>query len=104
MAVHHVPTGYHALTPYLAVRDAARAIEWYTTVLGAEEALRFPMPDGKIAHAELRIEGSWLMLADEMEGHIGPQTLGGSAVTLSLYVKDVDTVYHRALANGARAE
>jgi PhnB protein len=96
-----VPAGNPVLTPYIMVRDAARAIDWYTQNLGAEEAMRMPMPDGKIAHAEIRFGASVVMLADEGPGYNAPPTIGGTPVMLMLYVKDVDQVYHRALRNGA---
>ena len=100
---NYLPSGYHAVTPYLMIQGAAEAIEWYKKVFGAEETVRMPMPDGKIAHAEMRIQDSTVMLADEQAQWKSPKTLGGSPVGLHLYVKDVDTVFNLALQNGATA-
>jgi PhnB protein len=96
----------HALTPYLAIRDAARAIEFYREAFGAVEVMRLAEPSGRIGHAEIEIDGSRLMLSDEFPemGVRGPQALGGSPVTLHLYVPDVDRVFGRAVAAGAKAE
>ena len=99
--VQPVPAGYHSVTPYLMVRDAQRAIAFYAQAFGARELMRFPMPDGKIGHAELMIGDSHVMLADESDGFAGPQTLGGAGVSLMLYVDDVDATFARALAAGA---
>jgi PhnB protein len=103
MSAQPIPAGYHAVTPYLAVNGAARAIEFYKTAFGATEVMRLPGPDGKIAHAEIKIGDSIIMLADEnLEwGNRSPQTLGGSPVMIALYIVDVDTVAHRAVAAGA---
>jgi PhnB protein len=91
------------LSPYLAVDNAAAAIKFYQAVLGAVERLRLDGPDGRIGHAELEFGDSVLMLADEFSeaGNQSPKTLGGTAVTLSLYVPDVDSVHAKALAAGA---
>jgi PhnB protein len=99
--VQPVPAGYHSVTPYLMVRDAQRAIAFYAQAFGARELMRFPMPDGKIGHAELMIGDSHVMLADESDGFVGPQTPGGAGVSLMLYVDDVDATFARALAAGA---
>ena len=98
-----VPDGYHPVTPYLVVDGAAKALEFYGRVFGATERMRMPGPGGKIGHAEIRIGNALLMLADEHpeSGHRSPQTLGGSPVTLHLYVQDVDAVTKRAVAAGA---
>lgn len=103
MAVKPIPDGYHTATPYLIIRGAADAIEFYQKAFGATELLRFPAPDGKIWHAEVKIGDSPIMLADEFPemGHKSPQTLGGSPVSLMIYVDDVDTVFNRAVAAGA---
>lgn len=98
---NYQPSQYHSITPYLMFHDAARAIDWYKKVFGAEEIMRMPMPDGKIGHAELRIQDSMIMLADEQQHWKSPKTLGGTAVAMHLYVKDVDAVFKNALANGA---
>lgn len=96
-----VPPGYHSITPYLMVRDANRAIAFYGEAFAAREVMRFPMPDGKIGHAEIRIGDSLVMLADESREFPGPQMLGGAGVSLMLYVDDVDATFARALAAGA---
>jgi PhnB protein len=91
------------LTPYLSVRDAAAAIDFYRRAFDATETFRFDDADGRIGHAELQIGGATLHLADEYPeaGHVGPITLGGSPVLLSLVVPDVDAVVARAVAEGA---
>jgi PhnB protein len=103
--VHAIPAGYPRLSPYLCVEGAARAIDFYTRVLGATERMRMPAPGGKIGHAELQIGDSVLMLADEHpEMHfLSPQSVGGTPVLLSVYVENVDEVFARALAAGARS-
>jgi PhnB protein len=103
MAVKAIPEGYHSATPYLIIKDAADAIEFYKRAFGAIELFRFPAPEGKIGHAEIKIGDSPIMLADEYPdmGYKGPKALGGSPVSLMLYVEDVDTVFNRALAAGA---
>jgi len=101
--VQPIPAGYHSVTPYLLVRDAAKALDWYAQALGARELMRFPLPSGGIAHAEVMIGDSHVMLADEVpdEGFVGPQTLGAAGVSLMLYVDDVDATFARAVAAGA---
>jgi PhnB protein len=102
--VDPIPAGYPRLNPYLAVAGAAEAIVFYTKVLGATERMRMGGPDGKIGHAELQLGDSVLMLADEypeMEV-LGPKSVGGTPVTLSLYVEDVDATFAAAIAEGAR--
>lgn len=100
-----IPEKHPRLTPYLSVRDAGAAILFYTTVFGAREQARMSAPDGSIAHAELEIGGSLLMLAEAVEeiGFRDPKALGGTPVILHLYVEDVDRVYNRALHEGATA-
>jgi PhnB protein len=100
--VQFKPDGYHSITPYLIIRDAGRAIDWYKTVFGAEEIMRMAGPDGKIGHAELKIGDTIMMLGDEGGPYKSPQALGDSPIGLMLYVKDVDVVFHRAMQNGAR--
>lgn len=102
MSVKSIPEGYHSVTPYLIVRGGAAAIEYYTKAFGAKELFRFPAPDGKIGHAEIKIGDSPIMLADEYPdmGYNGPQTVGGSPVSLMIYVDDVDTVFNRAIESG----
>jgi len=98
-----IPEGFHTVTPYLVVRDAAGAIDFYKQAFGAEELFRLEGPPGKIGHAEIKIGDSIIMLADEMEsGNCrSPQSLGGTAVNILLYVKDVDQVFNQAVAAGA---
>lgn len=93
-SVQKIPQGQGGVTPYLCVGDAARAIEFYKKTLGATELMRMPGPNGRIGHAELQIGTGRIMLADEFPDHgfRSPLTLGGSPVTLSLYVEDVDRV------------
>lgn len=97
------PSGYHTITPYLAIEHAGEAIEFYKSVFGAIERTRMAAPDGRIGHAELVIGDSMLMLADECPemGHKGPRALGGSPVVIHLYAADVDATVERALAAGA---
>ncbi len=104
MAVKPIPEGYHSVTPYLIIDGAAKAIEFYKKAFGASELFRFPAPGGRIGHAEIRIGDSPIMLADQHPeiGYKGPQALGGSPVSIMLYVDDVDTVFNRAVASGAR--
>lgn len=102
--VKPIPDGYHSLTPYLAIKGAAQAIDFYKKVFGAIEAMRMPQPDGRVGHAELVIGDSKVMLADEFDemSFRGPNAFGGSPVHLHLYVEDVDAVFQRALAAGAK--
>jgi PhnB protein len=104
MAVKPIPDGYHTATPYLIVRDAARAIDFYTRAFGATALMRLPDPSGKMRHAEIKIGNSPIMLADEFPdmGCRSPQSLGGAAVSLMLYVEDVDTQFSQAIAAGAK--
>ncbi len=99
-----IPKGFHTVTADLIVRDAARAIDFYKRAFGAEELFRIEGLPGKIGHAELKIGDSIIMLADEMDGGTcrSPQSLGGTAVNISLYVKDVDQVFNQAVAAGAK--
>ena len=99
-----IPDDYPRVTPYLIVDGAAAAIDFYTKVFGARERMRMPGPDGKIGHAELEIGNSLIMLADEFPdmGHRGPKTVGGTPVTINIYVEDVDDVFERAVEAGAK--
>jgi PhnB protein len=101
--VKPIPDGYPVVTPYLYVAGAADAIAFYTSVLGATERMRMAAPDGKVGHAELELGGSLLMLADEFpEMDVrGPKSIGGSPVTLHVYVDDVDAVVEHAVSAGA---
>ena len=101
--VHHIPEGYHTATPYLIIDGAARAIEFYKSAFGATELMRMADPAGKIGHAEIRIGDSPIMLADEapdMDAR-SPHSIGGSPVSIMIYVEDVDAVVGRAVAAGA---
>jgi PhnB protein len=104
MPVKAIPDGYHAVMPYLIVDDAAKAIEFYKTVLGATERMRMDAPGDKIGHAELTVGGSVIMLADEHPemGAVGPRTVGGTPVGIMVYLPDVDAAVARALAAGAK--
>jgi len=101
--VKAIPDGYPQVSPYLSVDGAGAAIEFYATVFGATERVRMPMPDGRVGHAELQIGDSVVMLADESpEMDVrGPKTVGGTPVTLSVYVEDVDAVFDKAIGAGA---
>ena len=103
MTVPFKPAGYHSVTPYLALRDAKAAIDFYARAFGAELVLKLDMPDGTIAHAEIRIGDSILMLAEENPewGNRSPLAIGGSPVSMMIYVPDVDAAFERALAAGA---
>ena len=103
MPVKPVPDGYHTVTPYLIVGDAAAAIEFYKRAFGATERMRLADPSGKVGHAEIVIGDSAVMLADEFPemGARGPKSLGGSPVGLAVYVEDVDAMAERAVAAGA---
>jgi PhnB protein len=93
------------VTPYLAIRDAARAIEFYREAFDALELMRLADPSGRIGHAEIEIGGARIMLADEHpEMNVrGPESFGGSPVSIHLYLEDVDAVFERAVAAGAKA-
>jgi len=103
--VKAIPEGYHVVTPYITVRNAAQAIEFYKKAFGAEEKLRMPGPDGKIMHAEIRIGDSVIMLGDEnpQMGSHSPQTLGGATGGLMIYCEDVDQAFERATKAGAQS-
>jgi len=104
--VKPIPAGYHSVTPYLTVRDGARAIDFYRDAFGAVEKVRMAGPDGKsIMHAELKIGDSIVMLSDEFPGMStcrSPQALGGTTVSLFLYVRDVDAAFKRASNAGCK--
>lgn len=106
MAVKPIPDGYHTATPYLIIRGAADAIEFYKKAFGATELMRMPAPGGTIGHAEIKIGDSPIMLADEFPemGYKSPQTLGGSPVSIMIYVEDVDTVFNQAVAAGGKVQ
>jgi PhnB protein len=104
--VNPIPEGYPQVMPYLTVDGASAAIGFYTTVFGAKERLRMPAPEGKVGHAELEIGDSVVMLADAFAdmGNQTPAALGGTPVTVMVYVADVDAVFDRALKAGATEE
>jgi PhnB protein len=103
--VKPIPDGYHSVTPYLFVKGALQAIDFYKNVFGATEILRVPGPDGRVMHAEVKIGDSIVMLADEnpRQGVMSPQTIGGYSVGMHLYVENVDAVYQKAVESGAIA-
>lgn len=103
--VNPIPEGYPRVTPYLIVDGAADAIDFYMKVLGAKERMRMAGAEGKVGHAELEIGNSVIMLADEhpeMDAH-GPKSVGGTPVSLHVYVEDADSVFERATEAGARS-
>lgn len=103
MAVKPIPDGYHSVTPYLHVPSAAEAIAFYAKAFGATELFRLSMPGGGVAHAEVRIGDSCVMMADENPewGNKSPRTLGGTSGGYMIYVPDVDAAFDRAVAAGA---
>lgn len=104
MAVKPIPDGYHTITPYLIINGAAKALDFYSRAFGALELFRMPMPEGRIAHAEMKIGNSIFMLADEfpeMDAR-SPQAYGGTAVGICLYVPDVDAMVKQAETAGAK--
>ena len=105
MSVKPVPDGYHTVTPYMTIKGAAEALEFYKKAFGATELMRLLGPDGQVGHAELQIGNSRIMMADEFPQAEckSPQTLGGTSMGLLLYVEDVDAFVARALAAGATA-
>ncbi|MDE2030245.1 MAG: VOC family protein [Alphaproteobacteria bacterium] len=100
--VKPIPDNYGTVTPYLIIKDAAKAVEFYKKVFGAEEVFRMPMPDGSIMHAEIRVGNSRLMMTDEgcALGAKSPMALGGAPVSFYLYVADADATYNLALKEG----
>jgi PhnB protein len=104
MPVKAIPDGFHAVTPYLIVSNAAKALDFYQKAFGAKERFRMPAPGGKIGHAEISIGDSVVMLADEFPDMDvkAPQTVGGTPVSLHVYVEDVDSQFKKAIAAGGR--
>lgn len=102
--VKPIPEGHHTVTPYLAIKNAAKALEFYTRGFGATETYKLLLPDGRVGHAEIRLGDSVIMLADEFPEYGGkaPEALGGSPISIHLYVEDVDAFVKRAVAAGAR--
>lgn len=103
MAVKYIPDGYHTLTPCIIVKGAASALEFYKQAFGAVEIMRFDGPGGNVAHAEIQIGDSKIMMADESPewGCVSPQTVGGTPVSMCLYVEDVDARFAQAVKAGA---
>lgn len=106
MAVKPIPEGYHTLTPYMTVRDAVRAIDFYKQAFGAQERGVMKGPDGKVMHAELKIGDSIVMLADEFPefGAVAPESGGSTSMGLHIYVDNVDQAFDRAVKAGAKVE
>jgi PhnB protein len=104
MPVKPIPDGYHTVTPYLIVNDAAKALAFYQQAFGAKELFRMEQPGGRIGHAEIKIGDSPIMLADEFPemGARSPQSLGGTPVSILLYVENADAMTERAVAAGAK--
>ncbi|MGH9969713.1 MAG: VOC family protein [Pyrinomonadaceae bacterium] len=104
--VKPIPEGYHSVTPYLIIKGAAAAIDYYKKAFGATELFRMAQPDGKVGHAEIKIGDSPIMLADEYPemNYVSPTTLGGSPVSLMIYVEDVDGVFKQAIAEGGKEQ
>ena len=106
MATKPIPDGYRTATPYLIIKGAAEAIEFYKRAFGATELLRMADAQGRVGHAEIKIGDSVIMLADEQPamGYRGPRSLGGSSVSILLYLAEVDAVFERAVRAGAKAQ
>jgi len=106
MAIKTIPDGYHSATPYLIISGATEAIDYYKKAFGATELMRIDAPGGKIGHAEIKIGDSPIMLADEFPemGYKSPRTLGGSPVSIMIYVEDVDSVFKQAISAGGKEQ
>ena len=105
MSAKPIPAGYHTVSPYLAIKNAVEALEFYKKAFGAVETFRLMMPDGRLGHAEMRLGDSMIMLSDEFpeyDGGVSPKALGGWSVCIHLYVDEVDTFFQKALAAGAK--
>src|SRR5262245_10194 len=102
--VKPIPEGHRTVTPYLAIKNAAKALEFYKRAFGATEVYKLMVPDGRLGHAEIRLGDSLIMLADEFPEYGGqaPEALGGSPVSIHLYVEDVDAFVKKAVAAGAK--
>jgi PhnB protein len=102
--VNYIPKGYNSITPYLVIKGAAKAIDYYKNVFGATVVVRMDGPDGKVGHAELQIGDSRFMLADENPqlGHRSAETIGASPVSLYVYLPDCDKIVQKAVATGAK--
>jgi PhnB protein len=106
MSAKAIPEGHHTVTPYLCIKGAASALEFYKKAFDATELMRLAQPDGRIGHSEILVGDSVIMLSDEFPeiGARSPQAIGGSPVTIHLYVEDVDTVFKQAVAAGAKVK
>lgn len=106
MPTKPIPDGYHSVTPYLIIKGAAQALDFYQRAFGATELMRLAAPGGQVGHAEILLGDSHIMLADECPqmNALSPQTLGGSPVLLHLYVPDVDAMFAQAIVAGAQVE
>ncbi|HEU4365664.1 MAG TPA: VOC family protein [Candidatus Krumholzibacteria bacterium] len=106
MATKPIPDGYHTVTPYLIVKGASRALEFYKKAFGAEQLLRMDGPGGSVMHAEVKIGDSRVMLADEFPemGYVAPQSAAGNSLSLHLYVEDVDARFKRAIDAGGKVK
>lgn len=104
--VKPVPQGYHTATPYLTIKNAARALDFYKKAFGAQEVARMDAPDGKVAHAEIKVGDSMIMIAEEMpgSGNRSPESLGGTTASIFLYVDNADAIFDRAVSAGAQVE
>lgn len=104
MAVKPIPDGYHTATPYLIIKNAGAALDFYRRAFGAVELMRLVAPTGEVGHAEIRIGNSVIMLADEMPnmGFRSPSALGGSPVSILLYLENVDERFKQAVDAGAK--
>ena len=105
MSAKPIPAGHHTVAPYLAIKNAVEALEFYKKAFGAAETYRLMMPDGRLGHGEIRLGDSMIMLSDEFpeyDGGVSPETLGGSSVCIHLYVEDVDAFFKKAVAAGAK--
>ena len=102
--VNYIPQGYHTVIPYLSVKGASAAIDFYKNAFGATEVMRMATPDGRIGHAELKIGDSHVMLADEFPqmNFLSPKSIGGSPVNIMIYVENADTIFNRAVDGGAK--
>lgn len=104
MSASPIPAGHHTVTPYMAMKDAVKALEFYKKAFGATETYKLVMPDGRLGHAEMRFGDSLIMMSDEFPEYGGksPTTLGGTPVCIHLYVEDVDAFFKKAIAAGAK--
>ena len=104
--VKAIPEGYHTIVPYLLVRNAAAAMDYYKKAFGAVEVGRYVQPDGRVGHADMTIGDSHFMLADEFpeRGYVGPQAIGGTTFGMALYVDNVDALFKRAIDAGGRVD